>query len=458
MEQPVNDTTTATTTATAAATATAEPAAEPAAEPVIATTEPATTEPATTEPARRLGRDFHLLWFGESVSRLGTGISGIAMAMVAVTVLHASTFVVGVLGAAAWLPWLVVGLPAGAWTDRMQRRRTMLICDAVSLTLLASVPIAAWTGVLGLGQLVAVALGTGAASVFFTTSYQAYLPSLVAKPDLPAANARLQAGEQVAGIAGPGLGGLLVRLLGAVTGVLADAASFAVSAACLLGIRATETRPDRERRRTTLRRDIAEGMRFVVRDPYLRILTLCAAVDNLTLVASSTLYVVFLVRVAGVDPELIGLLIAADAVGGILGALVATRIGRRFGSAHGMLVAALVTAPFTLLIPLADDGPRLLLFVLGLSVPAAGLVVANVLSSGFRQAYVPAELLGRVFTSARFLQFGVIPVAALLGGALGSVLGVRESLWLTLSAGVLGKLLRLLGPLRRHRDFPTARA
>ncbi|WP_371478779.1 MFS transporter [Kitasatospora sp. NBC_00315] len=412
----------------------------------------------TIEGGGRLGRDFHLLWFGESVSRLGTGISGIAMALVAVSVLHASTFVVGVLGAAAWLPWLVVGLPVGAWTDRMPRRRTMLICDAVSLTLLASVPIAAWSGVLGLGQLVVVALGTGTASVFFITCYQAYLPSLVAKPDLAAANARLQAGEQVAGIAGPGLGGLIARLLGAATGVFVDAATFAVSAACLLGIRSPEVRPAGERRPTTLRRDIGEGLRFVVRDPYLRILTLCAAVDNLALVASSTLYVVFLIRTVGVDQELVGLLIAADAVGGILGALVATRIGRRFGSAHGMLLAALATAPFTLLIPLADTGPRLVLFVLGLGVPAAGLVVANILSSGFRQAYVPPELLGRVFTSSRCLQFGVIPLAALLGGTLGTVLGVRESLWITLLVGVFAKLLRLVGPLRSSRDLPTSPA
>ncbi len=240
--------------------------------------------------------------------------------------------------------------------------------------------------------------------------------------------------------------------------MLVDAATFAVSAACLLGIRAPERRPAGERAPSTLRRDISQGLRFVVRDPYLRVLTLCAAVDNLTLVASSTLYVVFLVRVVGVDQELVGLLIAADAVGGILGALVATRIGRRFGSAHGMLLAAIATAPFTLLIPLADTGPRLLLFALGLGIPAAGLVVANVLSSGFRQAYVPPELLGRVFTSSRFLQFGVIPVGALLGGALGSVIGVRESLWLTLAAGVLAKLLRLVGPLRGNRDLPTSPA
>ncbi|MGA5699478.1 MFS transporter [Peterkaempfera bronchialis] len=400
--------------------------------------------------------DFRLLWTGETVSALGTGISGVAISLIAVSTLQASTFMVGLVRAATWLPWLLIGLPAGVWIDRLSRRRTMLTCDVVALLLLLSVPVAAAAGVLGIAQVVAVALGVGASSVFFTAAYQAYLPTLVPKEGLSAANAKLQSSNQVAGVAGPGAGGLISQSIGAAGGMLADAASFAVSALCLMRIRTPEVRPTGERPRRNLRAEIAEGVHFVVRDPYLRVLTVAGAVDNLTWTSSMTLYVVYLVRDLHVAPGLVGVLTAADSLGGILGALLVTRVACRFGTAHGMLLAALGTAPFTLLIPMAGPGPRLCLFALGLMVAGAGMAVCNVLSSGFRQAYVPQYILGRVFASTRVLQFGIIPVAAVLGGTLGTVLGVRHSLWLTLVVGVLAKSLRLLGPIRTQRDLPTS--
>ncbi|MFF4648735.1 MFS transporter [Streptomyces sp. NPDC001380] len=413
-------------------------------------------EPAVRDAAAVRRRDFRLLWGGEAVSGLGTGISGVAIALTAVTALHASTFMVALIRAASWLPWLLIGLPAGVWIDRLQRRRVMLACDAASLLLLASVPVAAVSGVLGVPQLVAVALGVGASSVFFTAAYQAYLPTLVAKEDLGGANAKLQTTQQVTGVAGPGTGGLIAQAAGAVAGVLADAATFAVSAACLLRIRTAEPQPTGERSRRDLRAEVAEGVRFVVHDPYLRVLTVAGALDNLTWTSSAALYVVYLVRDLHAPPSAVGFMTAADSVGGVVGGLLAVRVARRFGTARGMLLAALGTAPFTLLIPLAGPGPRLLLFALGLMVAGAGLTVCNILSGGFRQAYVPQRILGRVYASSRVLQFGVIPVAALLGGALGTVLGVREALWITLGAGVLLKGVRLLGPVRTHRDLPTA--
>jgi MFS family permease len=146
--------------------------------------------------SRRVGglwwqRDFRLLWIGETTSKLSTAVTYIAMPLAAVLTLHASTFMVGLLEALAWLPWLVVGLPAGAWVDQLPRRPIMLVCDLASLVLLASVPVAAWCGVLTIGQLLVVALLTGTASVFFFTAYQAYLPAVVARDDLAEGNAKL---------------------------------------------------------------------------------------------------------------------------------------------------------------------------------------------------------------------------------------------------------------------------
>lgn len=399
--------------------------------------------------------DFRMLWLGETTSRLGSAVSGIAVPLIAVETLQASTFLVGLLEAAAWLPWLLVGLHAGALTDRVRRRPVMLACDAVSVLLCVSVPVAAWLGVLTMAHLLFVALLTGVATVFFTTAYQAYLPSLVAKEDLAEGNAKLQGSEQVATIAGPGVGGAIAQAFGAVLGMLVDAATFVVSALCLLRIRREEPPVRRQGPARSMRAEIGEGLRVVVRDPFLRILTVSGSIDNLVLTAVHALLVVFLVRTVGLPAGAVGVLIAADALGGVVGAMVATRFARAVGTGRALLWSALGTAPFGLLIPLTDGGWRLVFFALGLFVPAAGMVASNVIANSFRQSYCPPELRGRVFTSSRFLQFGVIPLGALAGGALGTALGVREALWLLLAVGVLGKFVRLVGPLPRCRVLPT---
>lgn len=401
-------------------------------------------------------RDFRLLWLGQTTSKIGGAVTAIAVSLVAVEVLDAGSTEMGVLRAASWLPWLAIGLLAGAWTDRVRRMPVMVGSQVLSAALFLSIPLVAWLGQLTMAQLLVVTLVVGAAQVFFGAAYAPYLPTLVPAKDLPEANAKLAATEQVAMVAGPGLGGLMVSAIGAVTGLLAQTFGFVVSALCLRAIRTPESPVARPERRTPLRTDIREGLRYVVRDRYLRVLALCSAVDNLTLSGAQALLVIFLVREVGVGAAGVGLLIAVDALGGVLGALVATRLVRRYGSAHAMLGAALVTAPVGLLIAMTTPGWGLALFVAGLLVPSMGIVVSNVVVSAFRQSYPPERLRGRVFTSSRFVSYGVIPVGALLGGWLGEVIGLREAMWVLLGAVALGKLLRLIGPIKRHRDLPAS--
>jgi MFS family permease len=204
-----------------------------------------------------------------------------------------------------------------------------------------------------------------------------------------------------------------------------------------------------------MRREIGEGLKFVGRDRYLRVLALAASVDNLILNGYMALIVLFLVREVGVPLGAVGLLLTADAVGGLLGAMLAARLAKRLGTARAMLVCSLGATPFGLLVPLSGNGFGLLFFVVGMAVPAAGMVVGNVVVNGFRQAYCPPELLGRMFTSSRFLQYGVMPAGAVLGGALGAAIGLRGALWVLFAAAVLGKCVRLAGPIRRTRDFPS---
>jgi MFS family permease len=399
-------------------------------------------------------RNFRLLWIGETISQLGNAMAVVGVPLVAVIVLHASTFTLGVLTAAAWLPWLLIGLPAGAWVDRLPARRVMIVCDVVSAMLYASVPVTAWAGVLTTGLVIGVQLGGGAASVLFMTAYQVYLPSLVTPGELIEGNTKMQGSASAALFAGPGLAGLVAQVLGAVTALLCNAVSFLVSAVCLLGARPRAAAPPAAPRGTTLRREIGDGLVLVLRDPFLRQLSVFWAVANLALTGYTALLVVFLVRVVGLTPGAVGLLAAVPGVGGILGAAATGRITARFGTARGLLLSTLAGVPFALLIPLTGPGPRLAFYVAGALLAFAGIAVGNIIIAAFRQSYSPPGMCGRVTATMRFLIFGTSPLGALLGGGLGSWLGIRDALWILLGAAALSGPLLLTRALRGRRDLP----
>jgi MFS family permease len=424
-------------------------------------------------------RSFRLLWIGETISQLGNAMAVVGVPLVAVIVLHASTFVIGVLTAAAWLPWLIIGLPAGAWVDRLPARRVMIACDVISAVVYASVPAAAWAGVLTTGQVVAAALLGGAASVLFMTAYQVYLPSLVKPDELIEGNTKMQGSASAALFAGPSLAGLVAQLLGAVTALLGNAVSFVVSAACLVGTRPSAPGPAAARRRARLRwsvlrsghprsggprsgdpgraglrREITDGLLLVLRDPFLRQLSTFWAVANLALTGYAALLVVFLIRVIGLTPGSVGLLTAVPGIGGILGAALTGRITARLGTARGLLLSTLCAVPFGLLIPLTGPGLRLVFYVTGSLLAYTGIAVGNIIIAAFRQSYSPPGMCGRVTATMRFLIFGTSPIGALLGGSLGTWLGVRDALWVLLGAVALSGTLLLTRALTSRRDLP----
>ncbi|WP_327430529.1 MFS transporter [Streptomyces sp. NBC_01236] len=401
-------------------------------------------------------RDFRLLWLGETTNRVGINITTVAMPLVAVVTLNASTFAVSVLAAAPWLPWLLIGLPAGAWVDRMRRRPLMLACNVGSLLLLASVPIAAWLDVLTMTQMLIVALLNGLAAVFFGISYKVYVPSIVERKDLQEANAKLQGSESVAQVAGLGGGGLLAGAFGAASGLLVNALTFLFSALCLSRIRAEEPRPEQPKERAPLRQDIKEGLQYTVKDPYLRILTAYGTVTNLLLTAYQAILPVFMIRQLMVAEGAVGWLLASSSIGGLLGATLAKRIADRHGTARGLQLATLFTAPFGLLIPMAGEGWQLVTLAIGSALLALGVVLANVIQGAFRQRYCPPQLLGRVTSCISVANFGAIPFGSLLGGALGTALGLRPTLWMLTAGLAVTPLILLIGPMRGRRDLPSA--
>ncbi|MEV7780003.1 MFS transporter [Kitasatospora sp. NPDC088351] len=405
----------------------------------------------------RRHRDFRLLWCGETAGRFGASVSGVAMPLIAVTDLHASTFEIGLLFAASWAPWLVIGLPAGVWVDRLPRRPIMLATAALSLGLFAAVPVASWLGVLSTGLLLAVALLSGTAAVFFQTAYTAYLPSLLDPADQPEGNAKLHGSASAAQIAGLGSGGLIAQLAGAVNGMLTNAATFLVSLVCLSRIRHREAPPARPDRPRALGREIGEGLRLVAGDRWLRALTLFGAASNLSLMGFQSIQVAFLVREVGLAPGTVGGLIAAGASGGVAGAFAARRVAARIGTARAMILFELCLPVLALLIPLTAKGTGVLVYVAGGFGVSAGVVAGNVIKSGFQQRYCPSDLLGRITASTAVLNYGTIPLGALLAGVLGTALGLRPAMWITTAGVPLAALVLLFSPIGRTRDLPTSR-
>lgn len=400
--------------------------------------------------------DFRQLWIGDTVSQLGTQLSLLALPVLAIEVLGADAFQMGVLVACETLAFLAIGLPAGAWVDRWRKRRVMITADVARALLLASLPIAWATDVLTLAQMFVVAVAFGVFTVFFDVSYQSYLPDLVPSDRISEGNAKLQASQSVSMVAGPSLGGFLIRAVGAPLTLVVDAISFLVSAAYLGRIRHAETPPAKETRRS-LRTEIAEGLSFVLRQPLLVRITATTATSNFFASVANALFVLYALRDLDITPSQIGLIFSAGAVGGLFAALLATRIGRWLGEGRTIPLSSLTAVPFVALTPVASAAPAPWVVPL-LAAGTVGMffcvVVYNVTQVSFRQRLCPKPLLGRMNASVRFIVWGTMPVGAFVGGVLGTWLGIVPALWVGVAGQALASLPVLLSPLLRMRDLP----
>jgi len=385
--------------------------------------------------------DFLWLWAAQTISQFGSQITGLALPLVAILVLDATTFEVAVLVVAGWLPFFLFSLPAGAWIDRLPRRPLLISADWGRAVALGSIPLAYLFDVLTLGQLYVVEVVAGTLTMVFDLSYQSYLPSVVERDELGEGNAKLEVSRSASQVAGPGLAGLLVAGLTAPYAILVDAISFVWSALFLRRI----TRPENEREkvrevRPGLRAEIGEGLRFVIRHPVQRPIMLFVGVSNLFVNMLFAIFLVYAVRELDLSPQTIGLILSLGSIGSLVGALTANRVARAFGIGPGLIATATVGGLGLLLIPLATGDlviPFLVLanvlwgfFVLNYFVTAVSLI----------QAITPDRLLGRTNASRRFVVQSVIPLGALLGGALGTVLGLRP----TIAIGAIGASLAVI--------------
>jgi predicted MFS family arabinose efflux permease len=399
-------------------------------------------------------RNFRLLWSGQTVSEMGSAVTSIALPLTAVVVLKASTLQVGLLTTASYAAFALIALPAGAVVDRLRKRRIMIWSDASRLLLIGSIPVTAALGVLTLWQLYLVAVLAGVGTVFFAVSFQSYLPGLVGPEHLMDGNGKLSASESFAQVCGPGLGGGLIGAFGAAGAMTADAISYGVSVASLLAIRLPEPPPP-PREDRNLRAEIAEGLNFVVRDPILRKIAACTGTANLFVGMMFPLEILFLVRVLKVHPADTGLIFAADGLGGVAGGVLSGRMSRWIGSARIIWLSLLVLGLPAFLVPLAEPGWRVALVVVGFVFFAFSAVLYNVAQATYRQAICPPALLGRMNAAMRWIVWGTLPLGGILGGTVGTAIGVRPTIWIGISGTWAAGLFVYFSPLRKQRDVPA---
>lgn len=397
--------------------------------------------------------DFRRLWIGDTVSQFGTMVSQLALPLVAINALHASVFEVGLLTTFETLAFLLVGLPAGAWVDRMRHKRVLIVGDLVRAAALGSLPIAWALDALTIGQLYLVALTVGVATVFFDVTYQSYLPELIARDDLVEGNAKLQASQSVAQVAGPSAGGALIQALTAPVAVAIDAASYVWSAMWIRRIRTASEKPERKPDRH-LGREIAEGVRFVLGNRLLRAIAACTATSNLFNSIGLAVYYVLLARILGLSAGFIGLITSTAAIGGVVGSLLAGRIARAVGQGPAIWMSTAFAAPIWFIAPFVHRDWTLGLLAAGQLFFWAGVVVYNITQVSFRQGLCPPPLLGRMNATMRFVVWGTMPIGGLIGGALGAWIGVRETMFVAAAGMSLAFLPVLLSPLRSMRDLP----
>lgn len=410
-----------------------------------------------SRPERSLWRDgnFLTMWSGQALSQFGAQIAELAIPVLAVLLLNATEFQVGVLSAAQVAAFLLVGLPAGAWIDRMRKRHVMIAADLVRAAALALVPLLWIAGALQIWHLVAIAAVVGIATVFFDVSYQSIVPSLVKPAQIAEANGKLESTYQLANIAGPGFAGWLIGVITAPLALLATAGTYLVSAVALAFTRDAE-QPRAHDDRAPILREIWEGLHFVFTERLLRRIVGTTGVSNFFSTMSFTLLPIFLLRELGFSPASLGLIFSLGSIGGLLGAMATPRIVKAIGEARAIPISALGFSFVALLLPVAAVVPAVAfpLLVAQSFVASFTVLLYNITQVTFRQRITPPRLLGRMNASVRFVVWGVMPIAALLAGALGTWLGVVPTMWI----GAIGQLFSaafvVFAPFWTMRELP----
>jgi MFS family permease len=402
-------------------------------------------------------RDFARLFAGETISQVGSQVTQFTMPLVAIITLHATAFQVGVLNALKFVPVIVVAVFAGVWLDRRRRRPIMIMCALGNAVLIGLVPLASSIGFLSIGLLYVVITLSGGLTVIFDVGALSYVPFLVDRDHLTESNSKLQASTAFAGIAGPGLAGLIVGLITAPITLSVDAFSYLFSAGGIITIAKREPPPDKPAERASIRQSLAEGFRAVYGTKLLRILLGQSAVLNVGFGAVSTMFAIYGVRVLHLSPDRLGVAIGALAAGALFGSLLAARVQRALGLSKmmGLAIILVCASPILLLVPRNASYQSMVFLVAAWFGHGFGISMWNVNTITLRQVLTPNRLLARMNATYRMMLFGALPVGAFLSGVLGSTVGLWHAMAISVIALTLPMAWLTFSPVFRLKEMPT---
>jgi MFS family permease len=445
----------------------AERDANPTAEKPATAPSPEAARPEASPTHRRsLWRhsDYVKIWSAATVSLMGSQISLIAIPFIAAVVLHAAAFQVAMMGMVEMLPFILFALPAGAWLDRVRHRPVLIAGDLGRAAALITIPVAYALGVLTIWQLYAVGFVTGVLTVFFDVADQSYLPVLVDADDLVEGNAKLQISASAAQILGPGLGGGLIGLVAAPFAIFVDAASFLASGGLISLICKHEPKPQRklaaDGSHTSLRQEMAEGLRYVSGNRHLRMIAGSTGTANLGSSLAFSIFPIFVYVELGLTPGLVGTAFGLGGVGVLLGAVTAAPLARRLGVGPVIVGSIFASGPATFIIVFLPHTPLVAGAMLMSSMFLTSFtgVVYNINQISFRQAITPLDMQGRMNATMRFMVWGTMPLGAIVGGTLASFLPLRTTILIGAAIESLAFLWVLASPVRSLREIPrTAR-
>jgi MFS family permease len=393
-------------------------------------------ETGTASPSLWRNGDFLRLWSGQVVSTTGSGISRLALPLL-VLALTGSAAQAGLIGAAQTVPFLVLGLPAGALLDRWNRKTVMIVCDAARFVAFGSVPLAWYAGRLTAVQLYVVALVHGCALVFFSIAQLAALPRVVPTQRLAQAHALNTATEGVSSLVSPGVGGLIVGLAsstvaGAALAYLVDSLSYLASVVTLGTIRARFQTPRAATPLRHLHRDILAGLHYIWQRLPLRLLAAVNTLHRMCFAPVALAVVVLATRDFHADPKAIGLLFSAAGVGGLAASLLTPRLRAHVSVGHSMLGLVMLHA---LALAIVAAAPSIWVAAAGMVVGGAMETVTGIVQVTYRLAVIPDALQGRVNSTYRLASFTGVTIGTAAGGVLLEAIGPRAVLAL-LAAGM----------------------
>jgi MFS family permease len=395
---------------------------------------------------------FRRVWSGQTISLFGDQISMIAIPLTAVLVLDANAKQMGYLVAAELVPNLLFALHAGAWVDRRgDRRRTMIFTDLVRAALLATIPIAYAFGELTIQQLYVVAFLVGTMTVIFFVAYSSLFVALVEREDYVEGNSLLAGSRAFSFVAGPSVGGILVQLLKAPYALVVDSLSFLFSAGFLASVDPVE--PEIEEAE---KGHVVAGVRYIATSSVMRSSLLATATINLFNFVFHALFILYAVRSLGVRPATLGIVLGAGAIGGLIGSFVTSRLGRRLGIGPTYILGCILFPVPLVLVPLAGGPYWLILTMLFFAEFGAGLgvMILDISAASIFAALVPHRLRSRVSGAYMVVNNGVRPVGSVIGGFLGTAIGLQTTLWIGVVGAAAGFLWLLPSPIPRMRELP----